>query len=751
MHRLFYFLAVMAFAALGAEESKEKPNPLLSLDRLYGKPEFSAKSYGVKWLEAGQGYVRLEKSKATKEARDIVRVDPATGKREILVAAKALIPEGKKKPLAVSGYTFTKDLAKVLIYTNTRRVWRVHSRGDYWVLDRASGKLHQLGGKEAPEAPEATLMFAKFSPADSNRVAYVRDKNVYVEDLATGRIEVLTKRSRDTVINGTFDWVYEEELGLRDGFRWSPDGKRIAYWQMDEEGVKEMHMINNVPGNYPQVVTFRYPKVGETNARARVGVVSADGGETTWVRVEGDPRNHYIARMDWADNSKELLLQRLNRLQNRNAVMIADAATGKARTVYTDRDEAWIEVRFGFTDWVEDQFTYVSERAGWRQLYLVSRAGEAKKLTRGNFDIIRMLKLDAANGIAYFTASPKNATERYLYRINLDGTGLKRLSPAKQRGSHSYSISSDAKWAVHTFSSIHSPPVTQLIKLSTHEPVRTLEDNVALRKKVAALAQPKREFFQINIGDGVKVDAYAVLPPNLDCSKKYPLFLYVYGEPAGQTTVNRWSGPGGMWHWMLAQQGYVVMSIDNRGTTAPRGNAWRKSIYRQVGILASKDQAAAVRQVLKDRPYLDADRVGVWGWSGGGSMTLNALFRYPELYHAGISIAPVPNQLLYDTIYQERYMGLPDDNKEGYKNGSPITFAKNLKGKLQLIHGTADDNVHYQGMAKLVDTLVAHNKPFEMLAYPNRSHSIREGKGTTLHLRTAMTEFLRRNLPPGPR
>ena len=748
MHRLFYFLAVMAFAALGAEESKEKSNPLLSLDRLYGKPEFSAKSYGVKWLEAGQGYVRLEKSKATKEARDIVRVDPATGKREILVAAKALIPEGKKKPLAVSGYTFTKDLAKVLIYTNTRRVWRVHSRGDYWVLDRASGKLHQLGGKEASEA---TLMFAKFSPADSNRVAYVRDKNVYVEDLATGRIEVLTKRSRDTVINGTFDWVYEEELGLRDGFRWSPDGKRIAYWQMDEEGVKEMHMINNVPGNYPQVVTFRYPKVGETNARARVGVVSADGGETTWVRVEGDPRNHYIARMDWADNSKELLLQRLNRLQNRNAVMIADAATGKARTVYTDRDEAWIEVRFGFTDWVEDQFTYVSERAGWRQLYLVSRAGEAKKVTRGNFDIIRMLKLDAANGIAYFTASPKNATERYLYRINLDGTGLKRLSPAKQRGSHSYSISPDAKWAVHTFSSIHSPPVTQLIKLSTHEPVRTLEDNVALRKKVAALAQPKREFFQIDIGDGVKVDAYAVLPPNLDCSKKYPLFLYVYGEPAGQTTVNRWSGPGGMWHWILAQQGYVVMSIDNRGTTAPRGNAWRKSIYRQVGILASKDQAAAVRQVLKDRPYLDADRVGVWGWSGGGSMTLNALFRYPELYHAGISIAPVPNQLLYDTIYQERYMGLPDDNKEGYKNGSPITFAKNLKGKLQLIHGTADDNVHYQGMAKLVDTLVAHNKPFEMLAYPNRSHSIREGKGTTLHLRTAMTEFLRRNLPPGPR
>ena len=249
----------------------------------------------------------------------------------------------------------------------------------------------------------------------------------------------------------------------------------------------------------------------------------------------------------------------------------------------------------------------------------------------------------------------------------------------------------------------------------------------------------------------MEVDAWAVLPPNLDKTKKYPLLVYVYGEPAGQTVGDRWRGSGGLWHWMLAQRGYVVMSFDNRGTPAPRGNAWRKSVYRQVGILATNDQAAAVRQVLKDCPHLDASRVGVWGWSGGGSMTLNAMFKFPDLYHVGISIAPVPDQRLYDTIYQERYMGLPKDNKEGYKNGSPITFAKNLKGKLLLIHGTADDNVHYQGMAKLIHELVAHNKRFEMIAYPNRSHSIREGKGTTLHLRTAMADFLKHNLPAGPR
>ncbi|MEE2813104.1 MAG: DPP IV N-terminal domain-containing protein [Verrucomicrobiota bacterium] len=749
MQRVLLVAAVLPFIALPADKKKPEPGPLLSLERIYAKKEFSSKGYSLKWLESGQGYVRQEKSKETKDAKDIVQYAPATGKKKILVAAKSLIPKGKKKPLTLSSYTFTKDLSKVLIFTNTKRVWRRDTRGDYWVLDRSSGKLQKLGGK----AKESTLMFAKFSPANSNHVAYVRDKNVYVEDLESGQIRVLTKRASDTVINGTFDWVYEEELGLRDGFRWSPDGKAIAYWQLDEQGVPEMNMLNNVSGYYPKLITFRYPKTGETNAICRVGVVQLEEGTTTWMKVPGDPRNHYLARMEWAENSDELLLQQLNRLQNQNKVMLADAHSGEVKAVYTDEDKAWIEVRFGFTRWIEKgkRFTYVSEREGWRQLYLVSRDGKTVlKVTDGKYDIIRTLKVDKAEDLLYFIASPNNATERYLYRIGLNGKGLKRLSPADQTGSHSYNISPDAKWALHTFSNIESPPVTNLIELYSHKVIRVMEKNQSLRGKLEKLKRPKAEFFRINIDKGVSVDAYAILPPELNPNKKYPLLVYVYGEPAGQTTVNSWRGSGGLWHWMLAQQGYVVMSIDNRGTTAPRGNAWRKSIYRQVGILASKDQAAAVKQVLKNRPYLDADRVGVWGWSGGGSMTLNALFRYPELYNTGISIAPVPNQRLYDTIYQERYMGLPKDNKEGYKNGSPITFAKNLKGKLLLVHGTTDDNVHYQGMAKLIDELVANKKQFEMLAYPNRSHSIREGRNTTMHLRTAMTDYLRRTLPSGP-
>jgi dipeptidyl-peptidase-4 len=373
-----------------------------------------------------------------------------------------------------------------------------------------------------------------------------------------------------------------------------------------------------------------------------------------------------------------------------------------------------------------------------------------QRITSGKYDVTRVLAVDEKSRWLYFIASPDNPAQRFLYRIGLDGKGLKRLSLAKQAGSHSYNISPDAQWAVHSFSSFAAPPVSNFIKLAAHKTVRGLESNKGLCEKLGKLKQPATEFFRVKIADDVEVDAYAVLPPDLDKTKKYPLLIYVYGEPAGQTVVDRWGGSGGMWHRMLAQQGYIVMSFDNRGTTAPRGNAWRKCVYRQVGILAAEDQAAAVRQVLKDRPYLDAKRVGVWGWSGGGSMTLNALFKFPDLYHTGISIAPVPNQRLYDTIYQERYMGLPKDNVEGYKNGSPITYAKQLKGKLLLVHGTVDDNVHYQGMAKLIHELVAHNKKFEMIAYPNRTHSIREGKNTVLHLRTVMTDFLKNNLPAGP-
>ncbi len=741
-------LAADAAKKTPRKKDKPKPDPRLTLERIYGsKPEFSSKGYSVHWLEPGQGYARLLKSAKTEKARDIVQYNPATGETNILVAASCLVPEGSNNALSISSHTFTKDLSRLLVFTNTKRVWRANTRGDYWVLDLKTRKLRQLGGKDAQPA---TLMFATFSP-DGDKVAYVRERNLHVEDLESGAIQTLTSAKSPTEINGTFDWVYEEELGLRNGFRWSPDSRSIAYWQIDEAGVKDMRMMDNLTGFYPKVITFKYPKTGERNANCRVGVASLQSGETTWMNLPGDPREHYIARMEWAANSRQLLIQQLNRLQNTNQVLLANAWTGDAETVFTDRDDAWVDVRYDFTEWVNDgrQFTFVSERDGWRRVWLVPRNGGAPKpITPAGIDVARALAIDHAKGLLYYIASPDNATQRYLYSVGLDGKGAARLSPANRAGTHGYSISPDAKWAVHTWSSSDEPPRLNFINLPEHKVVRRLERNRELRKKLAKLDRPKTEFLRIDIGDGVELDAWRILPPGFDPAKKYPLLLYVYGEPAGQTVLDSWRGSGAMWNWMMAQRGCILMSIDNRGTPAPRGNAWRKVVYRQVGILAPKEQAAALKQVLKDSPFIDSQRVGIWGWSGGGSMTLNALFKFPDLYGAGVSIAPVPDQRLYDTIYQERYMGLPSDNKEGYKDGSAIHYARNLNSELLLIHGTGDDNVHYQGMEKLINELISHGKQFEMMAYPNRTHAIREGKGTSLHLRRLMTDYLLKHLRP---
>jgi dipeptidyl-peptidase-4 len=360
--------------------------------------------------------------------------------------------------------------------------------------------------------------------------------------------------------------------------------------------------------------------------------------------------------------------------------------------------------------------------------------------------------IDKEGGWAYYIASPDNPTQRYLYRASLDGSGkIERITPASQKGTHRYQISLDSKWAFHTYSSFGKPPVIELVSLPEHETVRGLADNSRLRAKLNKLKKCSTELFRVDIGDGVLLDGWCIKPPDFDPEKRYPLFFYVYGEPAGQTVLDRWGGEKHLWHLMLAQHGYLVMSVDNRGTPAPRGRAWRKCIYRQIGILASADQAAATRAIIKSRPYVDPNRIGIWGWSGGGSMSLNAIFRYPELYHTAMAIAFISNQRFYDTIYQERYMGLPDDNEEGYKNGSPITFAHQLKGNLLIVHGTGDDNCHYQSCEALINELIKHNKYFSMMSYPNRTHSIKEGENTKRHLFELLTRYLEDNLPCGPK
>ncbi len=724
----------------------------ITLDLLFDD-HFRAESFGPAWWLADSGLATLEPT-TDGDGRDLVRYDPATGRREVIVAAQQLVPQGSTTPLEISDYQFSADGGRVLIFTNTRRVWRHHTRGDYWLLDRSSGELRQIG----KDFEEARLQFAKFDPA-GRRVAYLYRHDIYVEDLADGTITRLTHDGSETLTNGTFDWVYEEEWGLRDGFRWSPDGERIAFWQIDAAEVGQFSLVDNTSDLYSKVTRYRYPKVGTANPSCRIGAVSAGGGEIRWMDIGGHPSDDYVARMEWADDSSELMLQRFNRLQNECQVMFADVSTGVTRTAFTDRGEAWVE-ECDDVKWFGggQRFTWVSERDGWRHLYFVSRDGASTTLvTPGNYDVVSIQHIDSERGWVYFIASPDDPTQRFLYRARLDGSDGEepvRVTP-ESRGTHAYQISPDGRWAIHRYSAFDAPPTVELVALPSHRVLRTMTDNAELRAKLAGVSKGPAEFFRVEIepedGEPVELDGWVIRPPHFDARKRYPVLVYVYGEPAGQTVLDRWGGSNYLWHLMLAQQGYVVLSIDNRGTPGPRGRAWRKSVYGKIGIIAPKDQAAALRALQERWPYLDSSRVGIWGWSGGGSMSLNAIFRYPELYHTAMAIAFVADQRYYDTIYQERYMGLPKDNPEGFRDGSPITHAHRLRGDLLLVYGTGDDNCHYQNCEALVDELIRHDKQFDMQIYPNRTHSISQGSNTRRHLFTRLTQYLQDHLPAGAR
>ena len=725
--------------------------------------EFSARRFGpIRWEQGGKSYTVLEYSRGDRETQELASYDTASGARTVLFSSAELVPPGAKEPLSIDDFDWSPDRTKILVFTNSARVWRENTRGDYWVLDRATKKLAKLGG----DAPPSSLMFAKFSP-DGHRVAFVRENNLYVEELDSHRITPLTTDGSATTINGTSDWVYEEEFDVRDGFRWSPDGSSIAYFQFDSSPVREFSMINDlgagfrdpvtkVPypeyGVYPKVWTFRIPSAGTPNSNVRIGIVQLDTVQTKWLDVVGDSQNSYLPRIQWVEHSSEILLQHINRPQNTNDLYLADSTTGRARRIFRDHDKTWIDVNDD-TRFLSrhDGFLWISERDGWRHVYIIShRTGQPQLITHGDFDVIELLTVDPAEEFVYFTASPENATQVYLYRSRIDASSApERLTPANSPGVHFYDLSPDCQWALHIFSTFDTPPTTEIVSLPDHRSVRVLADNSDLRDKIKALVASPAEFFQVDIGDGVKLDAYIIKPANFDPSRKYPILFNVYGEPAAQTVMDRWSGET-LFHRAIANQGYLIASVDNQGTPAPKGRAWRHCIYGAVGVLSSKQQAAAVRAIARERRYVDIDRVAVWGWSGGGTNTLNLMFRSPEIYKVGMAVAPVPDQRIYDTIYQERYMGLPQENVEGYKAASAVNFAEGLEGKLLLVHGSGDDNVHFAGSELLVNRMIELGKTFDFMDFPNRTHSISEGPGTTVHIFKLLARHLTTHLPPKP-
>lgn len=738
-----YILFVFLFAFAGEVYSQSA----LTLPDIFKNGVYSQNRFGpIRWMKDGQGYSSIEKSERL-SGDNIVRYDALSGERSILISADELVPAEHSDPLPIADYHWSEDNSKLLIFTNTRKVWRYHTRGDYWVLDLETRKLSQLG----KEVPATTLMFAKFSP-DGSRVGYVSQNNIFIETLASGEIKQITKDGGEDTINGTFDWVYEEELNCRDGFRWSPDGKNIAYWQSDTRKVGTFYLINNIDSIYSQPIPMPYPKVGHTLSAVKIGVVSSEGGETNWFDIPGDPRNNYLARMDFIPNSNEVMIQQLNRRQNTNTVWTGDIQSMELSKILEEKDEAFLDV-YDNIRWLDNEkyFTWTSERDGWLHLYKVSRDGQSTELiTQGEFDVERISHIDPAVGYVYYIASPDNFTQRYLYRSSLNQTGeAERISPMELSGQNSYQISTDSKFAIHTFQNTTTPPIYSLVSLPDHQTIRVLEENKELASKYASLGLNPKEFIKVDIGE-VVLDAWMIKPQDFDPGKKYPLLFFVYGEPAASTVQDAWMD-GDLWHHYMAHEGYVVISIDNRGTKTPRGRDWRKSIYGQIGILASYDQMNAAKQILKTYDFIDPERVGSWGWSGGGQMTLNLMFRFPEIYKAGLALAFVSDQRLYDATYQERYMGLLEENEEGYIEGSPITHAEGLQGELMIIHGTADDNVHYQSFEMLVDKLIKLNKQFSMMSYPMRAHGINERENTSLHLRETMKTFWLRSLPAGER
>ncbi len=605
----------------------------------------------------------------------------------------------------------------------------------------ASGKRTVLDSPQK-EKPDRS---GRVSP-DGKSVIYSDRGNLYVRDLHGDRKIPLTKNTADGPISNR-------------RAVWSPDGKRIAFVQSDASEVKLRSVL--VPGDptYPEVREVRFARVGETISTLRVGAVDARGTETRWLSIPVPTEGYYLGQVSWAGNSNDLLVEKLSRFRDEREFLIADVRTGAIRRIFHESDPAWVIASYrknAGLEWIRDgrAFIVLSEKDGWRHAYVYSRDGqELDLLTPGESDIIERAVVDEARGWFYYYASPDNATQKFLYRVRLDGTGEPtRVSPMDQPGTHDYDFSPDAKWAFHTYSTFDTTPVTELVELHEHRVVRVLEDNEELRKKMESLISQPTEFFQLEIGGGVVMDAWMIKPTDFDSSRKYPVLVYVYGEPHGQTVLDAWGRSSHVdYHRVIADLGYLVVSIDNRGTPAPKGAAWRRSVFGSLGPLSSEEQAAGLKELGRIRSYVDLSRVGIWGWSGGGSNTLNAMFRKPDVYHLGIAVAPKPQPHLYNAWFQEIYMRTREVNPEGYRRSAPINFAEGLKGDLLIIHGTGETNTHLQITEGLVDRLIELGKRFDYMAYPNRNHGLREGRGTAIHLRMLMARYLIEHLPPGPR
>lgn len=762
MRRLAPLAALVLVSALTATAQPAPAQtaagpPRLTLEKLFASPEFSGAGFtGGRWADEGPvlRYVDQDEEAGT---TSLVELNLATDSRRTLIDGAALARPDGEGLVSVEDYAYSADGTRALLYTDSERVWRLNTKGVYYVVDVESGDVTPVSDRA-----RGLQMFAKFSP-DAEQVAFVRDRNIYVVDLETGVERALTTNgAAGTVINGTFDWVYEEEFGLRDGFQWSPDGRQIAFYQLDESATRDFQ-ITNLTTLYPEYQAFRYPKAGEANAEIRVGVIDVESGETrffdtdTW--EEGGDATEYIAGMGWTpalgDGESDVWMLRLNRNQNEVDLLYGDPETAEVETVLEEDNESYIEVETGFSDVATgtitflrdgDHFVWRSDRDGFGHLYLYENDGTfVRQVTTGDWDVTNFHGVDERAGAVYVTTTAENSRERHLYRVPLAGGAPTRLTQGA--GWHDVDLSRDFAYFTDTYSNTATPPTTSLYR-TTGDRVSVLEDNAALIGRVAAYGLPPAEFMQVPAADGTSLEAYLIRPSTFDPTRRYPLLVHTYGGPGSQEVVDRWGGTERIWHHYLAETyGILVAGVDNRGTGG-RGKAFKTLTQGRLGILEAEDQTAAAAW-FGQQAYVDPARMGIWGWSYGGYLTLLAMTYGdgPGVFHSGVAVAPVTNWRTYDTIYTERYLSTPQLNPTGYDAGSPTTYAANLRDdqELLIVHGDADDNVHVQNTMAMVEALQAAGKPFEMMLYPGRNHGIYGGR-TRLHLYTMLTRHFAETL-----
>ena len=722
--RKISFLILATTLLVGQVFSQKKS---VTLDDVWKTYSFYAKQIGgIRSLNDGVFYTSLER---TQKGNDLVKYSYKDDKyKDIILKNEELKFDNKN--ISLDDYEFNTTETKLLIASDDESIYRHSSKADYFVYDISTKQISKLSDGEKQ-------MYATFSP-NSTEVAFVKENNLYYKELNSNQeIQVTTDGKKGSIINGASDWVYEEELVLVKAFDWSPDGSKIAYYKFDESKVKEwnMELYNDL---YPEQVKFKYPKAGEENSKVEIYVY--DLKTKTNQKLNVPVAYEYISRINWSNDSKNVAIQTFNRLQNNISVHLINVITNEAKLIYEEKDERYVEIPTTVFLSTKNQFIITSEKDGYNHVYVYDLTGKLiNQVTKGLWEVNEIYGVDEKTGTLYFQSTEESPITRNIYSIKLNGKDKKKLSA--KNGVNNAEFSSTFNYFINTWSNANTPYVTTINDNKGIE-VRVLEDNQTVVKRMAEYSIANKEFFKVKI-NGQELNAWSIKPVDFDSTKKYPLFMFVYGGDGNQTVMDAYDSFNTFWYQHLASKGYIVISVDNRGTEG-RGAEFRKSIYKQLGKFETEDQIE-VAKYFSTLPYIDGSRIGIFGWSFGGYLSTSCLLKGADVFKTAIAVAPVTNWRYYDNIYTERYMQTPQENAQGYDDNSPINHVEKLKGNYLLIHGMADDNVHYQNTAEMINTLIKANKQFTQFSYPNKNHGI-SGGNTRLHLYNLMTNFIINNL-----